>query len=485
MWGSKMGVLAAAVVTWTAPVRPAQPLGVSRAPDGAETPVAMHRVLRHEAAGLPAGDGGVGTGTRTAVAKPSVVVYGMRKFPYPYQAMLAISSDADHETLRKFNLIHTFLNTTQMTPMGRGLGLDIADSFFMYNGSNLRENVDWHESGLAGEFTYFYRTSDIPFGAKIIDRYIHAGWIDAMHSFGDFSMQNPHQTLFRRQLAVQAIRTLEAHKDFVTVWTDHGNQSNVDNFGAWGVSRFYRYQQGALPGSPYHVTDLLIPYGIRFVWADIPSARFGYPSIIYPLRLPDGRKVWGFWRYTSSSIDKRGDSHWVWSVDDLSQVLTIRHLLEIEWGHEYAIVATHLCSDNDVNPLPGNAVAALRLLQHQYLAGHILVARTSRLLQYNVTQRYLQYYVTRSHQEAVIHITGIADPVFGWQPPTLANLRGVTFYTSDPARTQIDIWNTPVNPALIQRNPTDGVHPSIGIRWYPPDTRNYAVTPPLRRIEVS
>ena len=54
-------------------------------------------------------------------------VLGIRKFPFPFQAMLAVSSDADHETLSRFNLAHEFLNSTSMTPMG--LGLDIVDSF--------------------------------------------------------------------------------------------------------------------------------------------------------------------------------------------------------------------------------------------------------------------------------------------------------------------------------------------------------------------
>ena len=74
-------------------------------------------------------------GTATYDMNQAPRVYGMRKFPYPYQAMLALSSDADSETLRKFNLVHQFINTREMTPAGRGLGLDFADSFFMTTGT--------------------------------------------------------------------------------------------------------------------------------------------------------------------------------------------------------------------------------------------------------------------------------------------------------------------------------------------------------------
>ena len=403
------------------------------------------------------------------------IVYGMRKFPYPYDAMLAISSDADHETLRKFNLIHEFINTTAMTPMGKGLGLDFADSFFMYNGSNLPGAVDYHNTPLSDELTYFRGVSNKPFVASILNRYIHAGWIDTLHSFGDFSRVNVRQTKFTRRLAVQARKTLGQNHDLLTVWTDHGNPSNVDDFGSYGRSKFFGYQQGANPWSRYHVTDLLIPYGVHFVWADQPSDQFGYYSIIYPKKLPDGRTVWAFWRYTNTTFTNAGNPEWAWTVDDLDQELTIKNILELEYFHQYAIVAQHLEADNTRFPLPKSAVEALQLLAKQYHEGQLLVTRTSRLLQYNVTQKYLRYHVTTSHGRAVIHITAIADPVFGSHRPDVTEIRGVTFYSSNPKQTIIEIGNTPISPGLIQYNRKDRAHPSIEVKWFPVDTRNYTV----------
>lgn len=417
-------------------------------------------------------------GFRTLLAPsfgPSVRVLGLRKFPYPYRAMLSISSDADHQTLRKFTMIHEFLNTHAMTPMGKGLGLDISDSFFLYNGSNLLRTIDYRRTPLDEEMTYFNGISDRPYDAALIQRYILHGWIDTLHSFGDFSLRDPFQTKFSRRLAVQALQALAVAGDHLTVWTDHGNQSNVDDFGSYGKSGFYRYQQGANPQSPYHVTDLLVPYGVHFMWADQPSDAFGQYSMIYPKTLPDGRKVWGFWRYTNTSFSARGTPDWTWSVGDLARQMTIQHLLQIENLHQYAILAQHLSANDALDPLPPNAIDALHLLANQYHAGHILVARTSRLLTYNVAQQYVRFRVTQTGHFAVIHITAIADPVFGTHRPTVSALRGVTFYTTNPGQTQLDIGNTPVPVALVQRNETDGIAPSIGIKWYPSDTRDYAV----------
>jgi hypothetical protein len=412
---------------------------------------------------------------RQQVEEP-VKIYGMRKFPYPYQSMLAISSDADHQTLRKFNLIHRFLNTNEMTPMGRGLGLDISDSFYMYSASNLSRRIDYDGTPLNRQMTYFLGTSDQKYYGDVIHHYIHCGWMDSMHTYGDFTMQNPNETRFHRRLAIRAIKTLRERGDYVTVWMDHGNQSNVDNFGSFGSREFFNYQKGSDPRSPYYHTDLLIPYGIKFVWNERDNSVFGHDSMLIPIRLADGRRVWGFPRFTNTGYKpKSGGTEWVWNMDALSKQLTRERLQSIEQRGEYAVLSQHLCSNNDVNPLAESAVHALRMLKTEYENGKVLVARTSRLLQYNLTQKYLRYYTTYSGGKAVIHLTYIDDPVFGKHSVTLSDIRGVTFYTSHPNRIEIKVWNTPLDPALIQRNPTDGVAPSIMVRWYPRDLKDYSI----------
>lgn len=406
----------------------------------------------------------------------AATVYELRKFPYPYRGALAISSDADHQTLRKFNLIHQFLNTTTMTPWGPGVGLDIADSMFLYNGSDLRKRIDIRGTPVKRELSYFAGTTPQRYAADILDRYIHAGWIDTLHSYGDFTRQNQSQTLFERSLARTALDQLQANGSHLTVWTDHGNKSNVDNFGSYGRSPFYDYQLGATPQSPYYHTDLLIPYGVRFVWTDQNSDVFGHSSVIYPLRLPDGRMVWGFWRYTSTGYSRRHGTEWLWTVDKLSRELSPAHLAELTRNGQYAIVAQHLSADNEQHPLPKNGVDTLRSLAVEYQHGRLLVARTSRLLQYNVSHQYARFNTTFDADGfTTIHIQSIDDPVFGVHQPSLSEVRGLTFYTSAPAKTRIAIGDTLVENALLQRNPGDGFSPSIGIKWYPDDTTNYAI----------
>ncbi|WDL98325.1 hypothetical protein [Alicyclobacillus sp. ALC3] len=413
-----------------------------------------------------------------SVSPVAPVVLGVRKFPFPFQAMLAVSSDADHETLRKFNLAHEFLNSTSMTPMGRGLGLDIADSFFMYNGSNIPTYTDVNNVPLKDELTWFRGTSSQPYAASVLNQYIKDGWIDTLHTYGDFSRVNQSQTVFTRALAARAIATLRQNGDFLTVWTDHGNQSNVDNFGAYQPTGFDSYQQGANPWSKYYHTNLLIPYGVKFVWADRASDVFGRTSMIYPIVLPSGQKVWGFWRYTNSGYTVNGSPIWEWTVNDIPSELSTQHLQQIASNHQYAIIATHLSANNNYWPFSWPVIHAFQYLQKEQLGGHILVARTSRLLNYNVVQQYLHFTVLHTGNRSVVDIEGVADPVFGWYVPTLNDLHGITFYTNNPIQTTIEVNGKPVPANLLQRNTTDGYAPSIGFKWYAPNTTNYAIQAP-------
>lgn len=425
----------------------------------------------------------------TATASPSfahataqhdghAVVLGERKFPYPYKAMLAISSDADSETLRKFNLVHEFINTNINTPLGKGLGLDFSDSFFMYNGTNMPGYVDIGQKPMTDEMSWYRGVSDQWFDAAAINHYIHVGWIDTMHTFGDFSMVDTHETKFSRALARRAIAQLNACGDHLMVWTDHGNQSNVDNFGDYGNGSFYSYQQGANPWSPYYHTDLAVPYGIHFVWPDTHSDQFGMSSMIYPLQLPDGRRVWGFWRYTSAGQSPSGAQEWNWTPYHLDEQLSQAHLDALVRNQDYSIIAQHLCGTTYPGVLPRSAVDALERLAQYYREGKILVTRTSRLLVYNVSQQYVSYCVTYSGGQAIVHVWSIRDPVLGTHVPTIDEIRGLTFYTTDPQRTVIEIGDVPVPENLIQDNPTDGYAPSVEIEWWPADTNNYAVSSP-------
>src|SRR5205807_7065491 len=100
----------------------------------------------------------------------------LRQFPYPFKAMLALCSDIDQTTRQRYRMIHRFLNTETETPMGPGLGLDVADSFWFYGRGGPAADDD------GSDFVYFrgldWRQRST--AAEELVHYLRSGWIDTI-----------------------------------------------------------------------------------------------------------------------------------------------------------------------------------------------------------------------------------------------------------------------------------------------------------------
>ena len=179
----------------------------------------------------------------------------IRKFPYPYKAMLSITSDIDDTTLSEFETYHRFLNTEQNTRFGRGLGLDVGDSFWVYMGSNLTTNGQINRQGQV--MTWFSGVdAKKEKDAQKIKHYFDCGWIDSIHTFGDFSHYGSIACQVpTRAMAAAAWDALKAAKVTPKIWIDHGDASNIQNFGGYHVFQTARFQQGDLPGAKCYHTD--------------------------------------------------------------------------------------------------------------------------------------------------------------------------------------------------------------------------------------
>ncbi|TCP63578.1 hypothetical protein EDD73_1173 [Heliophilum fasciatum] len=405
---------------------------------------------------------------------------GRRKFPYPYQAAVAITSDIDGTTIDKFGEIHEFLNTRASTAMGSGLGLDIADSCWMYIGTNIAGKVHPDGRTLQDQMSYWRGTSSQPAHAEAIRHYLRCGWIDSLHSYGDFNRQDGQDIAFSRRLAEQAANEWQKRGMQFPVWIDHGNAANVQNFGGADQDNLH-YQQGDNPASPYYHTDLLGSSGITFLWGSTRStaeAKLGRNSLLFPLTLRDGRRYWGFYRYTNSGLDANGQPVWNWSAHLLKNQLNEVNFQALKSANAYASFAQHLGGHANLpHPFRPLEWEPLQALAAEYHRGDILVARTARLLRYNVTDLFVHWQAAEDPADprrAIIRITSIDDPVRGSFVPTVDDLRGLTFYCDDPWRVTLHINGVPLDPQLVQRNPPDARgQASIGVAWYPADRTNY------------
>lgn len=159
----------------------------------------------------------------------------LRGLPSPYRAGLAICSDLDltpdaetyFETMR-------FLNTTEETSMGPGVGLEIGNSIYF--------------DMPPGHFSYWNTDGK---NREKIRALIKSGHIDCLHSYGDLATTRAH--------AARALKELEQHDCRLPVWVDHSKAPT--NFGE-DIMKGH----GDEPGHPAYHADLTFNHGIRYVW---------------------------------------------------------------------------------------------------------------------------------------------------------------------------------------------------------------------------
>jgi hypothetical protein len=401
-------------------------------------------------------------------AHPQASAFRVRRFPYPYEAALAICSDLD-ETPNRDIYYETakFLNTTEMTSMGRGVGLEVGNTIYF----------DMPQ----GQFSY-WNTDDA--GRAMVRELIRSGHIDCLHSYGD------HATL--REHVQRALDSLAREDCRLEVWVDHAKAPT--NFGS-DIMRGH----GDVPGSPVYHADLSCEFGIRFVWmgrvtsvigqesslslkgiwsdADPAAsfktlskelvkgalARMGYAKyglhhgnpLMRSIRLRDGRDVLEFMRCNPNWKGVGEEA----TADGIAQVLIPRFLDRLVERKAACILYTHLgkIAGRSVPFAPPTIDAFHRLAEYSR-DGRIWVTTTSRLLKHAVAVKQVSGSCVLENGRYTIRVRA-ADP---------RELTGLTIYTPEPVKPLVLINDQPVE----------------DVRFNPPDrTGQRSVSLPLAKLE--
>lgn len=407
----------------------------------------------------------------------------LRDFPWPYRGMLAICSDIDDETPKHFAALHRFLNTREQTALGQGLGLDVSDSFWFY--APAPDGTDRKHSQMSFFAGLDWRQRS-PFAEKIVD-YIRGGWIDTLHSYGNFSgIPDGHPNRFTRTHAEHAVAALQDEGLAIDVWSNHGDSNNIQN-----VERDDD-MPGDIPRHPARHSDLMTGVGIRFIWSTEMSAEFRRDKAPMLAGLRDGQPIWKFSRQDLVYRDDaeelkarfgaitrdtaRGPMAVVWHPALLHIQLSAENLADLAATGGYAIIGQHLgyrgpfAAPGQV--LPPLAIEALHRLKAAQDEGSILVAGTARLLQYAVAHDGLRYEtMTDGHGGTVIDIIGVDDPV-GRPALDVHHLRGLTFEVSNGTG-ELRLRGQPIPWREITERQLPGKH-VVGIRWFSPDHTDYS-----------
>jgi hypothetical protein len=379
----------------------------------------------------------------------------LRSFPYPYRAGLAICSDCDGCTRNKFIEVHKFLNTKENTTIGPGVGLEIADTFFPY-------------TTIKGEMAYFLPNStNKSADADLIEKYYHSGYIDSMHSFGDFEKGK-----FNRSLAIKILAALKKADMAPLVYINHGSRKNTQNIGH--CFPWCGYCEGDNPHASQYHTDISIYQNdshkggpFRFLWKSDITANVGY-NPLQVVTLADGRMINAFVRYSTT---KKGAIKW--HLDNLQDQISDENLAKLISSGKYMIIANHLCYippgfDNS-SIFNDRDVAALRNLAKKYEDGLIYVAPTSKLLMYSLVHDNLKWNWRGNESIININIQNVSDPASGNFTPSEEQLQGITFYTPNPEITHVYVTGTEIKD--LEKNPSDykgRKSVTIPIRHLPP-----------------
>ncbi len=316
----------------------------------------------------------------------------VRRFPYPYRAMLAVCSDLDETPDRHaYETILRFLNTSEPTAMGAGVDLEAAGGIYF--------------DMPADRFAY-WTTDDA--GRDRVRTLIRSGHIDCLHSYGDMATGRAH--------VARALDDLDRHDCKLEVWVDHGVAAT--NFGSDIMCG-----HGDQVGHPAYHADLTIDHGVKYVWRgrvtsmigqDAPGRlgglwNRGHPAasartvakeavkrivgrrvesqyamhaanrLLRPAKLRDGRPVMEFlranphWGGVSSCETARG----------IGEVITDAMLQRLIERQGACALYTHLGKAADpAVPFDERAVRAFGRLAAAHRDGRILVAATGRMLRY-------------------------------------------------------------------------------------------------------
>jgi hypothetical protein len=463
-----------------------------------------------------------------------------RRFPYPYKALLAVCSDIDSMHPWQFVRVHKFLNTlTRAIPhYGNGVGLDVGDSFYFKNMSNKGlsvydacyryKNEDLWADEFVGEVARVLDpahardpvTGRLVFedGPKFIEKYIRAGWIDVVHggdgNWGEHAFMRGATDWCRRD-GQHYMEWLAERGLKIDTFTNHSEVTSDFGVPSQASTAEKPRSMGDLPSSPAYWADCARQSGIKFYSSYLPTesaawrSTFGQDTVLVPVTFRDGGKFWHFSRYSSGKP----------YADTVSSILNAANLDSLIIGNKFEVAYTHFgylsprgkrggwraYLSSMVN-LPGrihrrispaaknrwlararplgthsrlgaSSIRSFRLLKGYQDEGEILVAKTSRLLRYNLALDHLVFSEAQIDGRTIIDITVIQDPQFGDFTPTLNDLKGVTFYVSDSSKAEIRIHDTLVHENEIQRNPADETgQQSIGIKWFQPDFTDYTIS---------
>lgn len=378
------------------------------------------------------------------------------------------------------------------------MNLEIGDSCWFFSARDAGDSAFSYFDSEPGTETRY---------APVLRELIQSGWIDTLHSYGNFGANLP----FQRKWAELAVEESRKHGLEFPVWVNHGElDRNPQSFGI-----DYGNADSPENSSIYH-TDLLEQLGTIFFWESesfvtqiigqdrplstlqayftnpiwtgfIDQLKYYYKifngfrnrwrrksgkpidelwldnpknnRLYQPVRLSDGKPMFRFSRF--------GHGRYDWA-EDIPYFLNEKTLNRLAADGGTSILYVHIGDRRDRSQpvLSQETINGFRLLSSKmHKNREILVATTARLLLYHAIRDHLQYKVTQENGQPVIELHGVSNSLLNKYFQRQESLQGLTFYIQNPQHTRIQ-WLGKELPT--SQNPPDNTGQfSVSIPWEP------------------
>jgi hypothetical protein len=463
---------------------------------------------------------------RFEAARNQVIV---RPYPFPYRAALAVSNDLDSSSPEAFEAWHAYVNGRKPTPNGDGLGLEVADSFWIWSGTG-NTTLALHYQ-FPDEETFV----DSPISGRIVEL-AKLGWFDTLHSLGnwrrdvrltepsDLSAGKPKASEYAtasRHEVLYAFDKLDRLGIKPEVYVNHsGSPSNVG--GPWGF-----YQKADVKDHPLYCMDLMKNAGIKYHWIDaatdtekfgndlsysdneslaVALARFPWAPFlrrrvqdkVVPVELPsdprlarqmllnifnsslftlpaqDGQLFYAFKRYrgayqpTASTFPIQVTSA---ELDELERqrgcVIVYQHFGVFSHLGRSPLIGRRMRRRTASPVFDQHAVACWEDIAERWRSNRLFVAATGRLLNYLWLRRALIMQTEKLPEKWVVTLMNFQCPVLGNRPVTASDLNGFSLLVPAEAPDVVVILNGASQPLKVTRD-IDPVHPdhhAVYLAW--------------------
>lgn len=281
-------------------------------------------------------------------------------------AALAFCNDIDFADWETYCETHRVLRESY--------GIEVEDSFWLFDpgGSEMALfKSDLSEKG--------------PRHDELLE-HIRDGRLDILHSAGAFDRLTT-RIVPSRGLIAEGLAYLREHARVPAVWTNHGDEGNIQNIG-WGGAT---YHQGDDPSSDCYILDILQQYGVRYYWTDrlythdFVSSRDGQgaPAIVRREPTRAGMTIQGFVRYRGA-LPKAPDAQ------SLAKQLTEEHMRQLVERGGAVVIYQHWCVHRDIDGRPFTARRPVFPTESQQALKHLADLRDRGLVEVRKTYELLQ-----------------------------------------------------------------------------------------------